>query len=97
MDISGIHHLDSELITYFLTGHPNIKGLTLNPFPGAQFPRLNLEDPANGLDIVLDCIASMPKLEHLNLGHISYDSLTLPMNCLARLTQLRSLELKAGF
>lgn len=96
VDISGIHHLDSELITCFLIGHPNIKGLTMNPFPGAQFPYPNLEDPSNGLDVVLDCIASMPKLEQLSLGNISYDSMTLPMNCLSKLTNLRALELKVS-
>lgn len=86
--------MNSEIITCFLVGHPNLKGLTLNPFPGAQFPYLNPDDPADGLDIVFDCISALTNLTHLNLGHISYDSTILPMNCLSRLTQLRSLELK---
>jgi hypothetical protein len=96
VDISGIHRLEPELITCFLIGHPNIKGLTMNPFPGAQFPFPDPDNPTNDLDLVMDCIASMQHLEHLSLGHIFYDSLTLPLNCLSRLSQLRSLELKVS-
>lgn len=88
--------MNPELITCFLIGHPKIKGLTLNPFPGAQFPFPDPDDPSNGLDMVMDCISSMQYLRYLSLGHIFYDSLTLPLNCLSGLSQLRSLELKVS-
>ncbi|KAI6189804.1 hypothetical protein M3Y97_00048200 [Aphelenchoides bicaudatus] len=94
VDLSSIHHLDSELIACFLVGHPKIRSLTMSPFPGAQFPHPNKDDPSNGLDMVFDCISSMQQVTNLNLGHIGYDSLTVPLNCLSRLTKLRSLELR---
>lgn len=97
IDISGIHHLSPDLLSFFLISHPNIKGLTLNPFPGAQFPYPNVSDPTNGLDLVFDCIGAMPKLENLSLGYISYDNQILPLNCLSNLTNLRSLELKVEY
>ncbi|KAI6213642.1 hypothetical protein M3Y94_00174200 [Aphelenchoides besseyi] len=94
VDLSGIYHMTPELLTYFLVGHTELKKLTLCPFPGAQFPIPNSEDPSNGLSMVFDCIGSLPKLQHLALGHISYASNILSMDSLARLSSLRSLELK---
>ncbi|KAI6199881.1 F-box domain-containing protein [Aphelenchoides besseyi] len=94
VDLSGIHHMTPDLLTYFLVGHTELEKLTLCPFPGAQFPIPNLEDLSNGLSIVFDCIGSLPKVKHLALGHISYGSDILSMDSLAHLTSLRSLELK---
>ncbi|KAI6228916.1 F-box domain-containing protein [Aphelenchoides fujianensis] len=93
IDLSGIHHMTPELITYFLVGHSALESLTLSPFP-ARLPVHDPADPSNGLSVVFECIGALPRLRHLSVGHLMHDPQALPLAPLAQLRSLRSLELR---
>ena len=85
-----------DLLPCFLLGHLELVELALCPYPGAQFPTFNEEDPSNGISTVLDCIGFMPNLRMLSLGQISYDSEMLPLLPIARLSTLETLEIRVS-
>ncbi|KAE9556662.1 hypothetical protein FO519_000068 [Halicephalobus sp. NKZ332] len=101
LDISGTKQLSGNALAEFFKTHTNLKEFKMNPIPHALkmsyvYLLNNGEDPEEGgLQIAIDEITNLEKLELLDLGYIPHDAYSLNLHPISHLKNLKSLQFEA--